>query len=121
MRDLVYIGSTPHNEKCQQVGMPSYDGSKARKECQMFINQLRRQFGKEPEGARLAIQMQRHDFGSYPEVVCYFEDTNTLACEYAFECEGNSPENWDMQAIIEQQPPTPMTLGITIGDIVREK
>ena len=111
MRDYVYIGSTPSDEPCQQLGMPSYDGIQARKECVVFISQLRRMFGPEPDGARLAVKIERHDFGSYPEVVCWFDDEKPESVDYAFRCEGESPANWDMQAIIEMQPPASITAG----------
>ena len=114
MRDCVYIGSTPCDEPCQQVGMPSYDASLARKECRAFINQLRRMFGKEPEGAELRIRMELHDFGSYPEVVCYYDDEQPKSVDYAYKCESESPANWDLQANIELQPAASITNGYTL-------
>jgi hypothetical protein len=122
MRDFVYIGSTPCDEPCEQVGS-SYNGEKARKECRAFINQLLRMFGPEPEGAELKIKLERHDFGSYPEVVCYFDDEKQESVDYAFKCEGESPANWDLQAVIELQPSESITAGykLTIGAILDSK
>lgn len=111
MRDFVYIGSTPCDEPCQQVGMPEFSADVARRECIAFINQLRRQFGQEPDGAELRIKTERHDFGSYPEVVCYYDDDNQASVDYAFRCEGETPTNWDMQAIIELQPSSELMAG----------
>lgn len=51
MRDYVYVGSTPSAEDCQQVGK-TYDKRKARLECEVFRNQIRRQLGREPAGNR---------------------------------------------------------------------
>ena len=110
MRDFVYIGSTPCEEECEQLG-ENYNRQKARQECRAFINQLRRQFGIEPSGAQLAIKTEQHDFGSYPEVVCYFEDSKPESVDYAFRCESDTPLNWDMQAVIELQPATSITNG----------
>ena len=126
MRDFVYIGSTPADEPCQQVGMPSYDASLARKECRVFINQLRRMFGNEPEGAELRIKTESHDFGSYPEVVCYYDDEQPASVEYAFNCESNSPTNWDLAATVELQPAASITSGykipsMTIGAVLDSK
>lgn len=126
MRDCVYIGSTPSDESCQQVGMPSYDAAIARRECRAFINQLRRVFGEEPDGAELRVKVERHDFGSYPEVVCYYDDENAEATEYAYKCEGDCPTNWDLPAIVELQPAASITNGyklpsMTIGAVLDSK
>lgn len=99
--DYLTIGTVPANEDCQQVGA-NYDGSIARKECNAFINQLRREFGKEPEGVRLAVKSFPHDFGSYLEVVCYYSDDNK-ARDYAFKCESEASCEWDEQAKLELQ------------------
>lgn len=94
MRDYIALGPTPAGEECEQVG-PDYDPVQARKESAIFIKQLRRVNGPEPEGARLAQKVFAHDFGSYNEVVCYFDDTYQAAIDYAFKCEANYPECWD--------------------------
>ena len=85
-RDIVYIGPVPCNEDCQQVG-PGYDSAAARAECQRYISDLRRHYGAEPEGARLSIKSEPHDFGSYLEVVCRYDDENEAAVNYAFRVE----------------------------------
>lgn len=126
MRDYVYIGSTPADEPCQQFGTPSYDSALARKECRVYIHQLRRMFGNEPEGAELRVKMESYDGGSYPEVVCYYDDNNTAAAEYAYRCEGDSPTNWDLPAIVELQPAASITSGykipsMTIGAVLDSK
>jgi hypothetical protein len=96
-RDYIEIGATPSCEGCEQLG-PNYDSNKAMKECRVFIDQLRRELGPEPFGARLAIKANSHDFGTYYEVICYFEDTNEEATEYAFWCERECPSYWDEDA-----------------------
>ena len=98
MRDYIEIGPTPCDEDCQQVGMASYDGEQARLECECFRDQLRRQFGPEPEGARLRIKSNPHDFGSYLEVVCNFDDEYPESVEYAFKCEGEAWNKWDNES-----------------------
>lgn len=99
MRDYVDIGSVPAAEDCEQLG-PNYDPTKARRECRAFINQLRRQFGEEPGSARLAIKSNPHDFGTYMEVVCYYDDRDDQGSEYAWACE-DMPEHWDAEALAE--------------------
>jgi hypothetical protein len=81
----------------------------ARKECQRFINQIRNHYGSEPQGARLYIKSNPHDFGSYLSVECEFiwnpmaefsdeEEEWTPSQEYAFAIEGDDLkvlQNWD--------------------------
>ena len=99
-RDYIDIGPCPPDEECEQVG-PNYDSVKARRQMDAYIRQLRRELGPEPEGARLAIKSHPHDFGSYSDVVCYYDTDNEAAAEYAFKCEGEGPANWDDKALIE--------------------
>lgn len=92
--DYISIGPTPSDEPCEQLG-PNYDPTKARAECKRFIALIRKTLGEEPEGARLAIQSSAHDFGTYYEVVCKYEDGNEAAMEYAFKCESDAPTTWE--------------------------
>lgn len=98
MRDYLEIGPTPCDEDCEQVGTPSYNGARARVECQAFANQLRRQFGNEPKGARISVKSFPHDFGRYMEVVVSFDDSLPESVEYAFRIESESPDRWDDEA-----------------------
>lgn len=95
--DYLSIGATPCGEDCAQVGSNNYS-ARVKRECAAFINQLRRQFGPEPEFASLRIKAFSHDFGTYYEVVCYFNDEDSKSVDYAFDIENNSPELWDEQA-----------------------
>ena len=92
-RDYISIGPTPAAENCQQVG-PTYDHTAARAECRRFLELIRQTVGPEPIGARLAIKSNAHDFGTYLEVACYYDDENETATDYAFRCETEAPENW---------------------------
>ena len=94
MRDYIVIGSTPCGEECAQLGTEGYY-KKAMAESKRFIQLLRKTFGDEPFGALLAIKAFDHDFGTYHEVVCYFQDDNEEAMNYAYRCENETPETWD--------------------------
>lgn len=94
MRDYVDVGPAPADEDCVQVGDIDYN-SKARSECERFLNLIRKKLGAEPEGARLSIKSFPHEFGSYMEVVCYYDDENLEAVDYAFRCESDAPEKWE--------------------------
>lgn len=96
-RDYITIGSSPAGEDCAQVGTDNYT-EQARRECNAYREQLLRQFGKEPGSARLAVKSFPHDFGSYLEVVCYYDDRDEAAMEYAFRLESECPERWDDEA-----------------------
>ena len=97
MRDYVYIGPAPADEDCAQLGSENY-GPRARKECRVFIEQLRRHFGNEPPLARLHTQGNDHDFGTYYEVVCDYDDEDQKSIDYAFAIEGSPPERWYHEA-----------------------
>lgn len=97
MINYITIGSSPCDEPCAQVGSENYHEN-ARKEGKAFINQLRRQFGPEPASASLRIKGFPHDFGTYHEVVCYYDSSDDVGADYAFRLESEMPAEWDQQA-----------------------
>lgn len=92
-RDYITIGSEPCLEPSPQVGQDDY-AAEAQKSCHRFIRTIRKALGEEPEGARLAVKANPHDFGTYYEVVCHFDDADEEATRYAFKCEAEAPEEW---------------------------
>ena len=94
MRDYISIGSAPSEEECVQVGSEDYS-TRARKECQRYIATIRRVCGDEPDGARLVIKDFPHDFGTYYEVVCYYDNFYPKSFGYASWVEENGPLTWD--------------------------
>lgn len=99
MRDDMSIGPSPCDESCVQVGEANYM-ERAREECNRFIEVIRKKLGDEPPGARLATKAFPHDFGTYHEVVCYFDDSYEEARHYAYQCESETPQTWQ-----DDQPP----------------
>lgn len=97
MRDTLYIGSSPPEEDCAQLGSDGYR-PRARRECRAYINQLRRCLGPEPLGTVLAITSHVHDFGEYLAVSCHFDPNVPEAVDYAFRCESEGPLSWDDEA-----------------------
>jgi hypothetical protein len=95
--DYLTIGSSPAEEECAQVGKEGY-GEKAQKECRAFINQLVRQFGEPPYGARFSVKNFPHDFGTYKEVCVIYDENSEEAIAFAFKVEAESPANWDEEA-----------------------
>ena len=100
MRDYMELSCTPAAEDCEQLG-PNYNPLRAKAECRAFINQLRRTFGPEPEGARLIVKSNPHDFGNYLEVQCVYDEDDEAATEYAYKCESDMPMTWDDEAKAE--------------------
>jgi hypothetical protein len=94
MRDYFSIGATPSEEDCAQVGQPDYR-RKALEECQRYIELIRDTLGPEPGGAELAIKSFPHDFGTYYEVVIWFEPDDAEAAAYAVRCEDEAPTTWN--------------------------
>ena len=103
MRDDISIGSAPCDEDCVQVN-PQGDYHEAmRAECRRFLELIRKKLGPEPEGARLAIKSNPHDFGVYYECVCFFDDANEAARDYALLCEGEAPTTWQDDTLSPEQ------------------
>ena len=83
MRDYFYIGSCPAEEDCAQLGVTERFAELSRLECSQYVAALRVVYGFEPEGCRYQIKWEEHDFGSYPEVVIWYDDEDEASVEYA--------------------------------------
>ena len=92
MIDYIYIGSTPTNEDCLQVGQATPD--QMRTETAIFKRQLQRLFPT----ADLRIKAERHDFGTYYEVVVYYDSADENAVNLAYQIESETPQFWDDEA-----------------------
>ena len=90
MLEYIEIGASPFNEECVQVGADNY-AELAQEECRRFIAELRKQYGAEPNGAKLRVKGFPHDFGSYYEVICNYDTNIDDACDYAMNCERGVP------------------------------
>jgi len=98
-RDHLSLGPTPADEPCAALGEPDYE-PRAKAECRRFIDLLRETFGPEPPGAFLTVKGFPHDFGTYYEVVCYYEESDeiTSSAEYAYRLENEAPTTWPTPA-----------------------
>jgi hypothetical protein len=94
------IGPAPYDEECAAVGQENFAARNAA-ECRALAHQIARQLGEPPEGAYLRIKANPHDFGSYHELVCKYEDDNEDATNYAYRCESECPAQWDDEARAE--------------------
>lgn len=99
--DHLDLGSAPSDEDCAQIGVDENYAVRARRECRALVNQLKRICGDPPTGTRFRIMANPHDFGTYYSVVIDFDPNNEDAIAYAYRCDGESPDQWDMAARVE--------------------
>jgi hypothetical protein len=92
--EIFWLGPAPAEEDCVQVGSPDY-ARDAKAECRRYIEAIRKVCGPEPEGARLTIKSQPHDFGSYYEVAVVFDGNDPVAAAYAAKCDEEAPTTWE--------------------------
>ena len=85
--DYIYIGPSPADEPCAQVGVPEGAERLNKLECRAYIDALRIVYGPEPEGAFLTIKRESYDFGDYFEVVCKYDDSDDVATDYVYRLE----------------------------------
>ena len=101
MRDYYEIGATPIEEECASVGQADY-ARRARIECRALINQLYRELPADAaDFIELRIKAHGHDFGTYYEVVAYFDDEDEHAESLAMQAGDNLPYQWDDAARAE--------------------
>lgn len=100
--DYISIGSAPANEDCVSVD-PNTDYIPAMKaECRRFADLIAEKLGVPPAGARLSVKGFSHDFGTYYEVVCFFDEDDEEAVAYALKCESDAPANWSDESAEKQ-------------------
>ncbi len=99
--DHLDLGCAPSDEDCAQVGVDDNYEARARRECRALINQLKRMCGDPPPDARFRIMANPHDFGTYYSVVIDFDPNDEDAVAYAYRCDEESPDQWDMAARLE--------------------
>ena len=87
MIETLNIGATPNEEDCAQVGSADYK-ERARTECRAYMEQIRKHY-PEPENGCLAVKRFPHDFGTYYEVVAYYDPEDSTASRWAFDIEGD--------------------------------
>lgn len=95
--DFISLGSTPCNEDCAQVGTDDYF-ARAKKECNVYMGQIMREFPEFPDGCWLSVKGFPHDFGTYYEVIVRYDETDEQATEFAYKLEGECPTEWDSEA-----------------------
>ena len=88
------LGPCPAEEDAIQIGHFDYPRD-ARKQCNAYIEAIRKVCGPEPEGARLRITTNLHDYGTYFSVAVRFDPDDRSAVDYALKVEGKAPTTWE--------------------------
>lgn len=77
------IGPVPYEESCASLGFTPNFPDVARTECRAYRAAMIAAYGPPPEGARLSIASNPHDFGTYYEVELVYEGDIAEAVDYA--------------------------------------
>ena len=98
MREYITLGPTPCEEACAQVGSDNYSIDSDH-ECRRYIQLLIKLFPDTPEYYNSHMTFTKkgfpHDFGTYHEVVVWYDTDNEESVKFAFHVEANLPANWE--------------------------
>jgi hypothetical protein len=99
MLEYFILGPTPSDEDCAQVGDDDFR-NRATNEMNAYVNQLNRMFPNAVEkGISFSKKWFSHDFGTYGEVVAYYNDDSDYS--FLLDVEMNLPYTWDEEALKE--------------------
>jgi hypothetical protein len=102
MLDYIHLSqTTPCNEPCAQVGEENYM-TNARIEAHVYLDQLRRTFGENPQGSFFKVVRCPHDFGTYLDIRFYYDDEDQQHVRYMSDVESGC-ETWDAHALQQLQ------------------
>ncbi len=100
MLNSMYIADTsPYAEDCVYLG-EDYYLSRAKKEADRFLAQIRKHYGQEPGNSYLEIKKNPHDFGTYLSIEFYYDTDSAVEETYGFDIEGDvkdALESWDKE------------------------
>lgn len=100
MLEYMEIGPVPCEEDCAQVGQSDFRKI-ASKQMDAYISQLKREFATRLDVIDFGKKWFNHDFGTYGEVVVYFNPDDEYSTKSAYFVESHLPMNWDDEAIEE--------------------
>jgi len=98
MRDYLTLGTTPYEEDCVQVITGEAYHEMMKKEAAVYRDYLMRLFPEPPKDTYFSFMMFSHDFGTYWEVVCWYDAEDETALDFSFEVENTLPAKWDEEA-----------------------
>lgn len=94
MIEFIYLGSTPPDEPCAQLGTYGY-GELVVAECERYRKLILQKFGEPPAGVDLRMKWAQHDYGDYAELVVFVDPADKAAQDWALAVEWNGPLTWD--------------------------
>ena len=98
MKEYIELGPSPWGEECVPVKSGTDYLPAMLAECDRYKRQLERDFAiPDDMNARYAIKKFPHDFGTYAEVVIFFDDEDEAASEFAYDLESHLPERWEIK------------------------
>lgn len=95
MEQTFYLKHCPkqeYNAYCKK------DNDRLTAECNAYINQLRRVFGKEPDNCSYSVEPDENE---KPQVIFRFEQDFVRARDYAVSMTFGLPQYWDCESIKE--------------------
>lgn len=98
--EYMEIGPVPCEEDCAQVGQPDFRKISSI-EMNAYIHQLEREFQTRLDVIRFEKKWFNHDFGSYGEVVVYYDPEDEYSTQSAYFVESHLPMRWDDEALEE--------------------
>jgi len=95
MEEYLELGSAPADENCVQVETGKDYVPAMLAECKRYKELLRKLFPDKPDDCRFAIKSFPHDFGTYYEVVIFYNPKIEKSANFAFSVESNLPAKWE--------------------------
>lgn len=87
--DYDLLSTAPPEEKCVED-----DPDAAKAEGRRYIELLRKVLGPEPDGSKLKVHGNPHDFGTYYTVQYLFDDEREDHIEYMHRLDNEGPLTW---------------------------
>lgn len=91
--DYYFIGASPKCAPGAQIGSEDYEHI-AKMECQIYLNQLKRQYGHPPAGCEFKVLEQEQVCGYYYEVAIFFDSEREHCVAFAIKVEAGC-NYWD--------------------------
>ena len=94
MTGVFYLGPCPAEEEAAQSTAPDFN-ERNKAECLAYIAAIKKVCGEPPEGARLRVKTESHDYRAYREVCIEFDPSKPEAVAYAVKCDESAPTTWE--------------------------
>lgn len=98
--EYLELGTTPADEECVQVSSSEDYIGPMKVECRRYIDMLKKRFPN-CTNVQFSIKSCTHDFGTYYEVVVYYDDRNEGE---AYFIENNLPQLWSDSEVLTYTP-----------------